>query len=64
MSQSHDEEETPAGNKYGIMTEERVIREIRIDEAAGRGDSDSRMTRFEVIMPLELQSTKILIYSI
>ena len=46
------------------MTEERVIREIRIDEAAGRGDSDSRMTRFEVIMPLKLQSTKILIYSI
>ena len=28
---------------YGIMTEERVIREIKIDEAAGRGDSDSRM---------------------
>ena len=42
---------------YGIMTEERVIREIRIDEAAGRGDSDSRMTCFEVIMPLKLQST-------
>ena len=40
------------------MTEERVIREIRIDEAAGRGDSDSRMTRFEVIMPLKLKSTK------
>ena len=37
---------------YGIMTEELVIREIRIDEAAGRGDSDSRMTSFEVIMPL------------
>ena len=36
--------------RYGIMTEERVIREI--DEAAGRGDSDSRMTRFDVIMPL------------
>ena len=49
---------------YGIMSEERVIREIRIDEAAGRGDSDSRMTRFEVIMPLKLQSTKILIYNI
>ena len=49
---------------YGIMTEERVICEIRIDEAAGRGDSDSRMTHFEVIMPLKLQSTKILIYSI
>ena len=41
------------------MTEER---EIRIDEAAGRGDSDSRMTRLEVIMPLKLQSTKILIF--
>ena len=49
---------------YGIMTEERVIREIRIAEAAGRGDSDSRMTRFEIIMPLKLQSTEILIYSI
>ena len=36
------------------MTEELVI---RIDEAAGRGDSDSRMTSFEVIMPLKLQST-------
>ena len=47
---------------YGIMAEELVIREIRIDEAAGRGDSDSRMTSFEVIMPLKLQSTKILIY--
>ena len=46
------------------MTEERVIREIRIDEVAGRGDSDSRMTSFEVIIPLKLQSTKILIYSI
>ena len=46
------------------MTEELVIREIRIDEATGRGDSDSRMTSFEVIIPLKLQSTKILIYSI
>ena len=44
---------------YGIMTEELVICEIRIDEATGRGDSDSRMTSFEVIMPLKLQSTKI-----
>ena len=34
------------------MTEEVVIWEIRIDEATGRGDSDSQMTRFEVIMPL------------
>ena len=50
--------------QYGIMTEELDIREIRIDEAAGRGDSDSRMTSFEVIMPLKLQSTKILICSI
>ena len=47
---------------YGIMTEERVICEIRIDEAASRGDSDSRMTCFEVIMPLKLQSTNIYIY--
>ena len=46
------------------MTEELVIREIRIDEATGRGDSDSRMMSFEVIMQLKLQSTKILIYSI
>ena len=46
------------------MTEELVIREIRIDEAGGRDDSDSRMTSFEVIMPLKLQSTKIVIYSI
>ena len=45
------------------MTKELVICEIRIDEAAGRDDSDSRITRFEVIMPLKLQSTKIL-YSI
>ena len=49
---------------YGIMTEELVIHEIRIDEAADRGDSDSRMTSFEVIMPLKLQSTKILIHRI
>ena len=48
-------------NMYGIMTEELVIREISIDETAGPGDSDSRMTSFEVIMPLKLQSTKILI---
>ena len=34
------------------MTEEFVIREIRINEAAY-----SRMTSFEVIMPLKLQST-------
>ena len=42
---------------YGIMTDELVIREIRINEAAGRGDSDSRMKSFEVIMPLKLQTT-------
>ena len=47
-----------------IMTEEFVIHEIRIDVAAGRDDSDSRMMSFEVIMPLKLQSTNILIYSI
>ena len=49
-----------AWNLYGIMTEELVIREIRIDEAVGRGDSDSRMMSFEVIIPRKLQSTNIL----
>ena len=44
-------------NLYGIMTEALVIREIRIDEAAGRVDSDSCMTSFEVISPLKLRST-------
>ena len=39
---------------YGIMNEELIIREIRIDEAAG--DLGSRMTSFGVL------STKILIY--
>ena len=39
--------------RYGIMTEELVIREIIIDEAAGRGDSNSRMTNFEVIISLK-----------
>ena len=48
----------PERTLYGIFTEERVIREIRIDEAACRDDSDSRMTHFDVIMPLKLQSTK------
>ena len=43
---------------YGIMTEELVICEIIIDEAADRGDSDSRMASFEFIMLLKLQSTK------
>ena len=43
---------------YGIMTEELFIREIRIDEAASRGDSDSRMTCFEVIMPLKVGECK------
>ena len=33
---------------YGIMTEELVIREIKIEEAEGRGNSDSQMTSFEV----------------
>ena len=42
---------------YGIMTEEFVIREIRIHKAADPGDSDSQTTSFEVIMPLKLQST-------
>ena len=36
------------------MTKELVIREIRIDEAAGRGYSDSLMMSCEVIMPLKL----------
>ena len=41
------------------MTEELVIREMRIDEA-----TDSGMTSFEVIITFKLQSTEILIYSI
>ena len=51
---------------YGIMTnyKELIICELRIDEATGQGDSDSRMTSFEVIMPLELQSTKMLMFDI
>ena len=32
--------------------------------SCGLVDSESRMTCFEVIMPLKLQSTKILIYSV
>ena len=39
------------------MTEDLIILEIGIDKAASRGDSDSRMTSFEVIMPLKFQST-------
>ena len=35
------------------MTEELVIHEIRIDKAPFRGNSDSKMTSFEVIMPLK-----------
>ena len=42
---------------YGIMTEEFIIHQIRIDKAAGQGDSDSGVTSFKVIMPLKLQST-------
>ena len=42
---------------YGIMTEDLVIREIRIDEATGRCNSDSQMTSFEVTVPHILQST-------
>ena len=38
------------------MTEKLVIRVSTIDKAAGRGDSESRMTSFEVIMPFEIQS--------
>ena len=44
---------------YGIMTEELVIHEIRINIAAGWGNSDSLMTGCEVIMPPKLQSTPI-----
>ena len=43
---------------YVIMTEELVIREIRIDEAAGRGDSDSRMTSFELLCLLNSNQLK------
>ena len=32
------------------MTDGLVVREIKIDEAADRGDSDSRMTSLEVII--------------
>ena len=39
------------------MIEELVIHGIRINKAAGQGDLDSRMTSFEVIMPLKLEST-------
>ena len=42
---------------YVIMTEELIIHEIRIDEAAGKGNLDSRMMRFKDTMPLKLQST-------
>ena len=39
-----------------LITKELVIREIKIDGAAGRGDSDSRMTSFKVIInPNQLQ---------
>ena len=40
------------------MTEELVIHEIRIAKAAVKGNSDSRVTSFEVIMQLQLQSTE------
>ena len=35
------------------MSEELVIHENRIEEAAGRGNSDSRLTSFKVIIPLK-----------
>ena len=38
------------------MTEELAIHEIRIDMAAGCGDSYSQMTSFDVIMPPKLES--------
>ena len=40
---------------HGTLTKELTNLEIRIDKAAGQGDSDSRMTSFKVIMPLKLQ---------
>ena len=40
-----------------MMTEEPVIHEFRMDEAAGQDNPDSQMTSFEVIMPLELKSS-------
>ena len=42
--------------QYGIMTEELFFHEISIDKPEGRRDSDSRMTSFDVIIPLKLQS--------
>ena len=42
---------------YGILTEELITCEIRIDKVASHGDSDSWMTSSEVIMQLKLQST-------
>ena len=48
---------------YGIMTEELIFREFRIDEAAGWGDSISQIKSFEVIMPIQIQLTmKALLY--
>ena len=41
---------------YGIMTEELVICEIRMNEAAG--NSDSRMASFEVISHLNSNQLK------
>ena len=40
------------------MTEELVIREIRIEEAAGRGDSDSRMTNLRSLCHLNSNQLK------
>ena len=39
------------------MTEDLVVPEIRIDESAGGDNSASRMTSFEVIRSLKLQSS-------
>ena len=38
---------------YGIISKELIILVIGIDEASGRGDSDSQMPSFEVIMSLK-----------
>ena len=40
-----------------MITKELIFPEIKIDEAADRGDLDSWMGSFVVIMPLKLQST-------
>ena len=45
------------GFLYRITTKKLVIHEFRIEEVAGRGNSESRMLSFNVNMPPLLQST-------